>query len=1000
MIFSSDIVTNLRIAEKIQGIFPIFPYAFLEKHQTTLKFRLTIWAALLHLCTATPGRAQQLIIRSYTIEDGLVNNDVLQIRQDSRGFLWICTRGGLSRYDGARFTNFTTSNGLTNDMINDIAEIAPQKFIVAQNEGGPRLLENDQLKELTANGKFTINRFYRTNNNRLIAATDESAMVSWENNAFHPIDNSGKIPINEMAIFNDSLWAVVINDISFQLMTSQLQPYSKLTNIDASFICTDSRHRTWLGTTSGLKLLASSQHRGEPIQFSSLPPAFDVPLLKTTGIADLLEDSQGNFWIATIGGGIVNIGANGSHAVYTESDGLPSTFINCLTEDQHNNIWAGTPLGLAKISQWNEISIFTHKQGISIIGSGLILPGRTNSIRLFDSRHKLQLNLSTNHITPIVNDSFDYLPYRVDTDELVLVDKDVTGRFHPNGHRVYKGNNEKADRIDWPPIQFYCVVRLDPDYFIGAFGNKLMAISNGKAKEKIALPGLSLINVLAKANDSILWASTLTNGIYKLKWHRNESGISMELIDSIGPQLPDRQIRALFCDKDNALWAGTRYKGVVRIRDAQKGKFTLQSFGTEDGLSSNFVRTINQDGRGNIWVGTQQGLDKLIPSDNGFRIFPFGKINNIYYQVKHIGFLPNDHLATEGQVLVYAKDLQQDTLPPPPVYITKVSTEGATDTCPTLLSWRKPQIYFEFCAPQSVSDQWNDYQYRLLGSTDPNWTKAPPSRSVYFASLKPGDYTFEVKVLGFNGSWSAPARHAFLVSTPFWQTSWFIALIAAAVALLVYLLYRYRIRQLLRLQAVRNQIAGDLHDEIGSNLTNISILSSLGKRNITQPQQASNFLDRISEEVAASAQSLDDIIWSVNTHHDTLEETVARMRLYAAELFDSAGIRYELQLDPFFETTRLMMEQRRDIYMIYKEALNNIVKHAQAKQVLIRIGVTGRHFILHIRDDGKGYNPGRTTGRHGLTGMLARVKRWRGVIQVETGVNKGVSLHIDLPLLG
>src|SRR5688572_14885390 len=122
-------------------------------------------------------QAQQINIRTYNIEDGLVNNDVLNIYEDSKGFIWLCTRGGLSRYDGSRFTNYTTENGLTHDMINDIIEIAPQEFIIAQNADGPRLLKNNRIEPLIPGSKITLNKFYTINNSRLLSATDQDGIV-------------------------------------------------------------------------------------------------------------------------------------------------------------------------------------------------------------------------------------------------------------------------------------------------------------------------------------------------------------------------------------------------------------------------------------------------------------------------------------------------------------------------------------------------------------------------------------------------------------------------------------------------------------------------------------------------------------------------------------------------------------------------------------------------------------------------------------------------------
>ncbi len=181
-------------------------------------------------------------------------------------------------------------------------------------------------------------------------------------------------------------------------------------------------------------------------------------------------------------------------------------------------------------------------------------------------------------------------------------------------------------------------------------------------------------------------------------------------------------------------------------------------------------------------------------------------------------------------------------------------------------------------------------------------------------------------------------------------------------------------------------------------LSSISILSRLSKNNLSHPQKANDFLQRISEEVTSSSQALDDIIWSVNTSHDTLEETVARMRRYAAELFDAANISYDLDLDPAFEEKKLIMEQRRDLYLIYKEAVNNIFKHADAKQVSIKVGIDQHQLLLHIKDDGKGFETNKESDRHGLKGMKERVKKWKGKIEIESGANEGVSIQIRLPV--
>jgi signal transduction histidine kinase/ligand-binding sensor domain-containing protein len=959
---------------------------------------------LLQICYVFVCHAQQINIRTYSIEEGLVNNDVLNIYQDSHGFIWLCTRGGLSRYDGTRFTNYTTDNGLTNDMINDIYEIAPQKFIVAQNLEGPRLLQNGSIGSLSHRTKITLNRFYRVGNSRLLATTDQQGLVEWREDNFQTVNNAYTVGIQRLAMLNDSVWIIAKQNHFIQLFTPELKPYSLTTIVDATMTFTDSRHRTWVGTTKGIMLLDTLQQRNKNIVFIPLPPAFDLPILRSNYISDFMEDSRGNCWIAT-SAGLVQVQPNGTSNIFTDRDGLPSPSVNCLLEDRQNNIWIGTSLGLAKFSLNNEVKIFTQKEGLPLSVIPFISSVTESRIRLFVYNGISELNLLTGKFS---NHSFKensaFPSYRLSREELLLV-KDGEGE-------IYKQGEEFTKIIKWPSDTFHLIVQVDTENFVGVSGNKLFTISNGNAREKLTLniadKNIYVIildkNARLPDGQGILWVGAATSGLYKIRLHRNQQGISFELIDSLITELPDRHIRALYADKKNELWIGTRYKGVIRLLELQNGKYEMQNYGTQQGLSSNFVRTINRDNKGNIWVGTMQGIDKLIPTKDQYRVFNFGKINKIFSQAVDICFLKDDYLLASGfPYLVYAKDKQQDTLPSPAVYITKVFT-GLKDSISittdrqTKLAHNKAQIYFEFSAPQFINEEFTEYSYRLLGGNDTNWTIAGKSHSIYFASLRPGNYTFEVRAMGFNGKWGQPAIHGFIVTTPFWQQAWFILLVIAAIALFAYALYRYRIQQLVRLQKVRNRIATDLHDEIGSNLTNISILSRLSKNNLSQPDHVNNFLQRISEEVSSSSQALDDIIWSVNTNHDTLEETVARMRRYAAELFDAANISYDLHLDPAFEEKKLIMEQRRDLYLLYKEAVNNIFKHADAKQVTIKIAIEQHQLVLHIKDDGKGFETGKESARYGLKGMKERVKKWKGKIEIKSASNEGVSIQIRLPV--
>ncbi|MBX2921054.1 MAG: hypothetical protein KF746_02590 [Chitinophagaceae bacterium] len=959
--------------------------------------KIFIISILLHAGLCFDTRGQHMNIRRYSIEDGLVNNDVLNIYQDSYGFIWLCTRGGLSRYDGSRFTNFTTDNGLADDMINDIVEIAPQEFIMAQNSGGPVLLKNDSLKPFSSNKNMVINSFYITGNRRLLAVTDFDGIVEMDSGRFRSLKPNHPDLVSKITLLNDSVWLLLKYESSVQLMSPSLQPLSAPTLLNATVAFRDSRERVWVGTTHGLLLMNRDTKPGKTISLINAPVPFNIPELSENYINCFTEDSRGNFWIGTLNG-LAKISPGGKASFYSKNDGLPLSSITCIKEDNQHNIWIGTRQGLAKLSANNELSSFSLKSGTAQAGTVLILPLTKNIWRLFDEKNVTQFDLLSGKVAnslPI--SSSGYRMFKTGMDDVLVV----------NGKKAmaYHSAKKEFENINWPDKFFHCVLKIDQYRFLAAINYTLFVVKHGKCEENISIAAnTGRIHCMAMDKKNNLWAGTRGDGLFKISLSGSSDSIRLQVLDTFVKRLPDPYITAIYAGKKNELWIGTRIKGVLKLTELPGEKYSIQQYGTDMGLSSNLVTTINGDSSGNIWVGTGQGLDKLILTGKDHRVFNFGKLNKVFSNGYGIYCLDDNYLlATNYSSVLRIKDLQQDTLPPPPVYITHAAF-APSDTSSFLytrnfrLPYNKGQIYFEFSSPQYINEDFTKYSYRLRGGNDTSWNISGKSHNVYFANLRPGDYLFEVRALGFNGQWGSPAAYRFSVNAAFWQKWWFLAICISVLVSLVYLLYRYRIRQLLRLQKVRNRIATDLHDEIGSTLTNISILSNLSKKNLLSPDKAGDFLQRISEEVSSSSQALDDIIWSVNSSHDTMEETVTRMRRYAAELFDAANIRYELHLDPAFEDKKLAMEQRRDIYLLYKEAVNNISKHAEAKQVCIKLTISHGQLLLYIKDDGKGFDTGSDFKRHGLKGMKARVTRWKGKIEIESTLQKGSAIEIRLPL--
>ncbi len=349
------------------------------------------------------------------------------------------------------------------------------------------------------------------------------------------------------------------------------------------------------------------------------------------------------------------------------------------------------------------------------------------------------------------------------------------------------------------------------------------------------------------------------------------------------------------------------------------------------------------------------------------------------------------------------RDSSYDTIAPTSVYITAVSTADRILNDPKIrlpfdLLYNQNYINIAFSANDFVNGKQMQYSYRLNGSQDTSWSKPLPVHNVSYANLLPGDYRFEVKVRGWNGIFGRMTFYNFKILPPFWQTPWFIFLSIMAVLGIVFSFYRYRIRQLQRIQDVRNRIASDLHDEIGSSLTHVNILSEIGRKTFDKEDQPQQLFRRIGEEVQSSAEALDDIIWSVSSRVDTAEDLISRMRRYSSELFDAKRITFMLHVENLDENQTLGLELRRDFYLVYKEILRNIIRHAEASSVDVRILQEDKFLSLVIADDGRGFDTTLSTERHGLKSIKGRVAKWKGHISIESSAQTGTIIKIGLPL--
>jgi signal transduction histidine kinase len=346
-------------------------------------------------------------------------------------------------------------------------------------------------------------------------------------------------------------------------------------------------------------------------------------------------------------------------------------------------------------------------------------------------------------------------------------------------------------------------------------------------------------------------------------------------------------------------------------------------------------------------------------------------------------------------------------LSPPSIYLTGMRVEGVAKGISELGETNLPQL--ELASDQnqisldfvglgaSVGDELR-YQYRLEGA-DSDWSPPNAQRNVNYAQLASGHYKFLVRAVNTDGASSVqPATVSFTILPHIYQRWWFVTLAGFLFVSIGYAGYRSRVARLLGIERVRTRIAADLHDDIGANLTRIGILSEVAHQQLhdAHPSSAAplSSIARISRE---SAASMSDIVWAVNPRRDSLLDLVLRMRSFANEVLAGRQIDFQFVAPDRELSRKLGAELRRDVFLIFKEALNNAVRHSRCKHVMIELRLEQSSLALVVCDDGCGFALSGSSEGHGLVSMQRRAKSLGGELQLESLVGEGTSVSLSVP---
>jgi signal transduction histidine kinase/ligand-binding sensor domain-containing protein len=472
--------------------------------------------------------------------------------------------------------------------------------------------------------------------------------------------------------------------------------------------------------------------------------------------------------------------------------------------------------------------------------------------------------------------------------------------------------------------------------------------------------------------------------------------------------LPSGTVGSIHRDRAGRLWLGSAHGGLVRVDGHDDPAPRFASFTTAHGLSGDRIDAITEDLHGRIYVATGRGIDQLDPEAG--RVRHFGAADGLApgnvikaYRDRH-GTL---WFGTHGGLSRFSPG-PPEPVAPPVIQITglrvaghgrPVSALGEREVTLPDLTQAASQLRVEFVAFGFAPGERLRYQYRLDGAGG-DWGPPTPERSISYASLSPGRYRLEARAINADGAVSpAPAVVRFVVLRPMWQRWWFLGLAALAAGAVGWALHRSRLLRVVELERVRTRIATDLHDDVGADLTRIAILSEVARRQFGAAEPAAEArLASIAGIARDSVAAMSDIVWAVSPGRDTLREVLRKMRDYAEGVLEGRDVELSLRLPDEAPDLTLGVDVRRDLYLIFKEALNNAVRHSRCGRVAIALRLDGGRLVLDVSDDGRGFAADAGSEGNGLGNMRRRARRHGAALDVRSAPGRGTAVRLVLPL--
>ena len=752
----------------------------------------------------------------------------------------------------------------------------------------------------------------------------------------------------------------------------------------------------------------------------------------------LQGERNGGLWGSRADLGLVHVESDGTMIRLTTDDGLPSNVIRFAFNDREGDTWTGYDRGGLVQIHPRLFRAIGRPQGLAaLVNSVCMDPGGTLWIGSHSGEvFRYQNGQCTNLMFPrgagegnsvVTADAAGRIWIATSTDGLVL---------YENGKPRVVADQKKLRRT----VRLMLPAR-DGRLWI-ATGDIIWAVKDEELTKLYESPKVSqgsyYLAALGESADGTIWAGTFDGVLLRYDATRFER-VEPPGFTQLG------RLWSICPTPDGGLWIGTSKGGLLRYVNGTFRRYTIQ-----DGLPSDCIVQVLVDTPGNLWLGTEAGIVRI--AEAGLARFDRGEISSVplslYGKVdglptigSAVEFQPNcwhgqnDELwfAMVGSVAsVQPKEVRVNPIPPSvgieevwangqrvwparrgAVLFTSGASNGTpvfSQTAPFRLGPGRQDLEIVFAALSLDSPQGVRCRYQLTG-LDTKWIGSTGERRVTYRGLAPGQYAFRLQACNRDGLWNENQAEIRLIVMPyFWQTAWFspvmtlglVMLVAAAVGMPLRARHRRRLAQLKRQRDVeqeRVRVAHDLHDDLGAGLAQIGLIGALAQRLTNSPERMREHLQKITVRSRELVIALDEIVWAISPKHDSAASLSSYLCDYAQEFLRPAMISCRLDVAPNQPGSTLTSNQRHQIFLAFKEALTNAVRHAQATAVWIRIGSDEGELWVMVEDNGKGLPANaHGSGADGLVNMCERLSKMGGRCEIQNRPAGGTSVRFRLPI--